>query len=590
MLDLPIEAQAGTPFAAALATVDTIFADYQRHYHIPGVAYGIVANGELVYANGVGQRSATLTDRPHAGTVYRIASMTKSFTAAAIIMLRDEGKLALDAPAVNYVPELANLVYPTRDAAPTTVREFLTMACGWPEDDPWGDRQLVLSDAELSALFAEAATFARVPGVAFEYSNFGYMVLGRVIHTVSGVQSLEFICDRILRPLGMRDSQWHAADVPAAQLAPGHRWQDGSWRAEPMPPAGGDSAAFAGLFSSVRDLAHWVNLFLAAWPPRDEEDHGIIRRSSLREMQQGWRQSGLAVEQPALGATARAIVPAYGYGLNMTHNGHDTFVSHSGGLPGFGSFMRWAPDYGVGIIALANLTYAPMRLAASEAFDALLAQSQLRPRPVRPAPALQCAQADVNRLLAEWDDALADQLFANNFFLDEPRPRWQARLAALCAQLGELRPEGALLAENPLRGRWKMVGPRGWCWVWAALAPTVPPRIQDLELQPVLAADDQLQRIMQRLAASASRPTLAAVKRLVAPECAAGYFYDQLRLVALLCGPCQVGELLANDGQGSATFRLLGAKAAVDVELQLNTRRTRIAYAAFRPVDGVCLK
>jgi CubicO group peptidase (beta-lactamase class C family) len=586
MLDTFIDTQPGSAFAAALPALDAIFADYQTRYHAPGLAYGVIANGELVYANGRGQRSPDHSDRPDAATVYRIASMTKSFTAAAIVMLRDEGRLALDCPAVDYVPELARLTYPTRDAAPITVRHLLTMACGWPEDDPWGDRQLVLSDAELSALLCEGVTFTRAPGVTFEYSNYGYMVLGRIIHNVSGRPAPAFICDRILRPLGMNDSQWHAADVPPDQLAPGQRWQDGDWLAEPMPPSGGDSAAFAGVFSSVRDLTRWVNLFLSAWPPRDEEDGGIIRRSSLREMQQGWRQSRFEVTQPRLGGPPHAAVSAYGYGLSVTDNTRYTLVSHSGGLPGFGSFMAWAPDYGLGIVALANLTYAPMRMAATQAFDALVTQCRPRPRPVLADQGLQRARADINRLLDHWDDALADRVFANNFFLDEPRPRWIAQLAALREQLGTLQPDGTLEPENPLRGSWKMVGERGWCRVWLSLAPTVPPRVQELDIRPVLLPDAALTTAAERLAACTLRPTLAAVKRLFAPGSDARYFYDQLRLVALLYGPCQVGEVLESDGQCAATFRLSGAKAAVDVAFQLNDRRTRIIHADFQPVNG----
>lgn len=205
---------------------------------------------------------------PDANTVYRIASMTKSFGALAILMLRDAGKLALDTPAAEYVPELRQLIHPTHDSAPITVRQLLTMSAGWPEDNPWGDRQLWRNDAELNEILAPGVSFANAPAVTFEYSNLGYMVLGRIIANVSGESSLDFITQRILQPLGMHDTVWNAEDVDPQRLAKGYHWLEGKWVEEPLLPSGGDAAVFGGLYSTVADLARWVAFQLSAWPPR----------------------------------------------------------------------------------------------------------------------------------------------------------------------------------------------------------------------------------------------------------------------------------------------------------------------------------
>ena len=135
-------------FVSALQQLAPIFQAHCDEHHLPGCAYGVVAGDHLVSSASIGLVAPDTAVAPDANTVYRIASMTKSFGALAILMLRDEGRLALDTPAAEYVPELRQLTYPTRDSAPITVRQLLTMPAGWPEDNPSGDRQLRRSDAE----------------------------------------------------------------------------------------------------------------------------------------------------------------------------------------------------------------------------------------------------------------------------------------------------------------------------------------------------------------------------------------------------------------------------------------------------------
>ena len=288
-------------WADALPSLTSVFQSYCDDSHAPGCAFGVVSGGQLVLSGGVGVINPGDAATPEADTVYRIASMTKSFAALAILLLRDEGELRLDSPAANYVPELSDLHYPTRDSAPITVRQLLTMAAGWPEDNPWGDRQLWRSDAQLTAILKYGVPFANAPGVVYEYSNLGYMVLGRIVAAVSGESSLSFITRRILGPLGMIDTVWNEADVDPLRLARGYRRLGGEWVAEPLLPSGGDAAVFGGLYTTVADLSRWVQCMLAAWPPRDDAESSIARRSTLREMQQPWRLYAPAAQAPELG-------------------------------------------------------------------------------------------------------------------------------------------------------------------------------------------------------------------------------------------------------------------------------------------------
>ncbi len=578
-------------WTSALQQLVPIFQAHCDEHHLPGCAYGVVAGGRLVGSGSIGVvtpgNAAHDADAPDANTVYRIASMTKSFGALAILMLRDAGKLALDTVAAEYVPELRELTYPTRDSAPITVRQLLTMAAGWPEDNPWGDRQLWRNDAELSEILAPGISFANAPGVTFEYSNIGYMVLGRVIANVSGESSLGFITQRILRPLGMHDTVWNAAEVDPQQLAKGYHWLEGKWVEEPLLPSGGDAAIFGGLYSTVADLARWVAFQLAAWPPRDDREEGFVRRATLREMQQPQRLYTPSDEAPEIGRPVVWSAGGYGYGLTTSYEGNLAIVGHAGGLPGFGSHMCWAPDFDLGVVALGNVRYASMRMASTEALRQLVRQGAAQSRRRQPAPALGAARSDVDRLLAKWDDALADRLFADNFFLDDSREWWQGEMGRLATVHGQLRDEGPFQAENALRGTWKLVGERGWVNAFVTLTPTVPPRVQELGLESVQLPAPALAAAVEELVRLINRPSQRGVSRLFVEQIQPAdrhTFYDKIRMVAALCDECKSGHVLAGDGESRVRVMFEGLKAGVEADLVWDGERKKFATATFRQV------
>ena len=149
--------------------------------------------------------------------------MTKSFTASAVLALRDEGALGLDDLAEDYVPELRGWPAVTPDAPRVRIRHLLTMTAGFPTDDPWGDRQQGTPLPEFSEFLSGGVSFAWVPGTRFEYANLGYAILGRVISAVSGTPYADVIRSRLLAPLGMTRTGFDAAEFPLAELAAGHR-------------------------------------------------------------------------------------------------------------------------------------------------------------------------------------------------------------------------------------------------------------------------------------------------------------------------------------------------------------------------------
>lgn len=466
----------------AFPEIDGLFAAFAKNNRVPGIAYGILIDGQLVHTGFPGVRERTGQTPVTMDTVFRIASMTKSFTALAILKLRDEGKLGLDDPAERYVPELASLKYPTTDSPKITIRHLLSHSGGFPEDNPWGDQQLAVTDDEFTTLLKSGIPFSTAPGTAYEYSNYGFAILGRIVTRVSGTPYADYVRTRILQPLGMSATTLEPAAVPADRLAHGYRWEDAQWKEEPQLPDGA-FGAMGGMLTSTRDLATYVGFLMSAWPPRSDAETGPVRRASLREMQQAVRA------RPATASSGRSglqlNVNAYGYGLRIRQTcDYRHIVSHSGGLPGFGSQMRWYPEEGVAFIAMGNLTYTGWDGVFDAATAALARTAALTRLQPEPSAALLAAKSDVTQLVNQWDDGLADRIAAVNLFLDESKDRRQRQITGLRSKVGVCKADAALQVENALRGSWTMQCERGDLRVAITLAPTMPTTVQYLSVQP----------------------------------------------------------------------------------------------------------
>ena len=181
----------------------------------------------------------------------------------------------------------------------------------------------------------------------------------------------------------------------------------------------------------------------------------------------------------------------YGYGLRISQTCQfPTVVAHGGGLPGFGTQMRWLPEYGVGLIAFGNLTYTSWPRTFDAALDALARTGGLQPRVIEPSPALTAARDAVAGLVVKWDDAVADRIAAVNLFLDQSKDRRRAAIENLRAQAGACTAgSGFDRVENALRGDWTMPCERGRLRVAITLAPTMPPKVQFLSVSPAPAVD-----------------------------------------------------------------------------------------------------
>ena len=498
----PALAQAALPFAPAafadagradrlaalMPDVDRLYADLAAKEHLPGVVYAVMLDGKVVHLRGLGVANVDTKAPVTGATRFRIASMTKSFVAMAVMLLRDEGKLGLDDPVARYLPELATLQLPTSDSPALTIRNLMTMTTGLPEDNPWGDRQMELDGAAIARFAGAGLAFSTAPGSGFEYSNLGFVLLGKVVTRVAGMRFQDVVTQRILQPLGMKDTVWEYTTVKPEQFAPGYRWDQGRWQAEPILHDG-DAAAMGGLITTMDDFARYVAFHLSAWPARDGAETGPVRRASVREMQQPRVFAGMKTSTRMLDGSLNPAAVFYAYGLSWMRDSHGVITGgHSGGLPGYGSLYRFAPDHGLAVMAFSNLRYAPVYGPTTSVLDMLIERAHLPARRIVPSAILLTRQGQVAELLQGWDATLGAAITASNFFLDRSRADWIAYAGVELAKVGKITAVGPIKAENQLRGSFTLTGERGAIEVGFTLTPDREPKVQELTLKQAAAA------------------------------------------------------------------------------------------------------
>lgn len=463
---------------AALPQIDKLFLQYAAEEKIPGMVWGVVIDGELAHTGASGFQSLSTKAPADSSTVFRIASMTKSFTALAILKLRDEGKLSLEDPVSKWIPAFARMEMPTRDTAPIRIRQLMSHSAGLPEDNPWGDQQLGIDAPTLDRWLRAGLPFSTAPDTRYEYSNYAFGLLGRIVTKAARQPYEKYVAENILAPLGMAASTFEFSRVPAATRATGYRLTPaGAYEEEPPLPHGA-FGAMGGLLTNAADLGKYVALHLNAWPPRDDPDHGPVRRSSLREMSHLWTPSNLTASR------GRASHSGYGYGLRITADCRFAhIVGHGGGLPGFGSYMAWLPEHGVGLFAMATLTYSGPSKPIHAAFDLLSQSGGLQKRETPPSKPLSEMGAHLASLWNKWDDAEANQVAAMNLFLDAPIPQRRAQIDALKRVAGQCAAAGSVVAENWLRGQFNIPCANATVGVFFTLAPTRPPLVQHVEFR-----------------------------------------------------------------------------------------------------------
>ncbi|MBD7958370.1 beta-lactamase family protein [Microbacterium sp. Sa4CUA7] len=412
-----LDAAASRPAPAALAAV--------THR---GRVLAIAAHGEP-------RRDGAPTGR---ATVFRIASMSKSFLAATALSLRDDGLLDLHAPAAEFVPEVASARF---EGAPVrlTLDALLSNRSGLGEDNAWGDDHLGDSRARLGALVAAGLPLSARPGTEYQYSNIGQSLVGRAIEAVTGRRVENVVRERLLDPLGLADTRPAADDYPAGtDLAAGFRTFDGGATFLPEPYVGSGALACIGsLFSTVDDIATWMQFLGSAFDDPDDgaAAPGVLAASSRREMQ-------TARTLMTIGVGERDLVGAgYGYGLVVEHDRRfGRVVQHAGGLPGFSSHMRWHPATGLGVAVFGNSDAFRAGGVAGPLLADMLGRVNAPAAVVRPWPETVAAARRIDDLLVAGRPLTeAGDLLARNVLTDVPAAVRAQRLAAAHAEVGAVR-------------------------------------------------------------------------------------------------------------------------------------------------------
>ncbi|WEK42237.1 MAG: serine hydrolase [Candidatus Sphingomonas colombiensis] len=490
----PQEAPAAPAAAEAPLTVEAIapqltayFDAWMREAHAPGLVFGVVKDGKLVLVRGLGVQNVTSGAAVTADSSFRIASMSKAFTALAILKLRDAGKLSLDAPAERYVPEMANWRYPTADSSRITVADLLHHVAGFVEDNPWGDRQQPLSEGDFTALLKAGVPFAQAPELRMEYSNLGYATLGRIVTNVSGVPYERYIEREIMRPLGMSSTGYDVASLRQQKRALGYRWQEDAagkwgWVREP-DMADGAFGAMGGVQTSAIDYWHWVAFLLSAWPARDDADNGPVKRGTVRQIVKGANFVETSERPAVLGGPCRQA-RAYAKGWFVISDCDlGQVVSHTGGYPGYGSVVMLMPDAGVGVFAFSNRTYGAPSRPAFQAMMALraarLANDRLLPVSAGLADAYHAAKASWR----SGDPASAP--LAMNVPLDRDLSRRRSDIAALKTKVGACTMEEPIAPVSAMEGTFVWKCATGEVSGRVQRAPTPALSLQVIDFKPV---------------------------------------------------------------------------------------------------------
>ena len=375
-----------------------------QEFKLDSVVWGLVGGQQLLTSGAAGSISDL-------STRYRIASMTKSFTAAAVLSLRDEGVLSIDLPVDEYAPELETICR-TESGTHVTLRHLLSMSSGLATDDPWADRHLDATAEEMNDLYRQGARYAFSPGTHFEYSNLGFALIGRVVERVTGRRVRDFVDERLLQPLQMSATTW---DPPLDHAwAPPTRVQDGQIIPDGTDPLrDGEIAPMGGLWTTVDDLARWVKWLNEANSNTDSQT-ARLNVASRRDMQVMHTYAGVIALDGDKAPTG------YGYGLMMRDDPDLGIVnSHSGGLPGYGSNMRWVAGRDIGVVAMSNTTYAPMAIFTHRVLKMLNAAKLIPAASTLVAPVLQQRSEQLVALINQWDTDQAKKIFADNVHLDE---------------------------------------------------------------------------------------------------------------------------------------------------------------------------
>lgn len=346
-------------FAHAYNEFKTDFADELKRAGVVGASFAFVRDGRVAGEEFYGMQDAEARVPVDAETIYHWASVTKTFTAIAIMQLRDRGLLKLDDPIVKYVPELRAVHDPFGDTSEITIRQLLSHSSGfrgatwtWRDDaktwqpfEPPGWQQLAAMMPYTEVLFK--------PGSKFSYSNPGFIYLGRVIELLSHDDYEVYIDKNIFKPLEMHRSYFDRTPYHLLKHRSHSYYVQQGKRTEAVFDADtGITVANGGLNAPVRDMIKYVNFLLGDASKRDVYD-AVLRRSSLEEM---WQPQLEIARETKDGAT---VVRSVGLSFFIEEIAGQRYVGHTGDQNAFHAFVQLSPSQRAASILVLNTESEP---------------------------------------------------------------------------------------------------------------------------------------------------------------------------------------------------------------------------------------
>ena len=319
----------------AFAQRDAAVSDYVRaemqKQHIPGLALLVARDGKIVRADGFGVANVELQVPVKPETVFQSGSVGKQFTATAVMMLVEQGKIGLDDPLTKYFPDAP------ASWNDVTVRELLSHTAGFTDYPEKFDFRKDWTEDELLKM-VEGMPLAYPPGTKWDYSNLGYLTLGLLIHRVTGEFYGDFLQERIFKPLDMKTTRIISEADIIPNRAAGYRLEKGELKNQEWVAPMVNTTADGSLYFSVLDLAKWDAALYT---------EKLLKRSSLDLM---WTPVKLKDGQPNK--------DGYGFGWFVgSQHGHRV-VHHDGAWQGFKSAIARYTDDKLTVVVLANLAEA----------------------------------------------------------------------------------------------------------------------------------------------------------------------------------------------------------------------------------------
>ena len=329
-----------TPLFAADQPMDPVSAfvrGQMQRQHIPGLALLVSKNGKPIRTEGYGFSNVELSVPARPETIFQSGSVGKQFTATAVMMLVEAGKVGLEDPLTRYFPEAP------ASWKQVTVRELLSHTAGFTDYPKDFDERKDYTEGELLKI-VEAIPLAYPPGTSWSYSNLGYLTLGILIHKVSGEFYGDFLRQRIFQPLKMSTTRIISeADIIPNRSA-GYRLVQGELKNQEWVSPALNTTADGSLYFSILDLAKWDSALYAG---------GLLKQSSLAQM---WTVAPLRSGQPNSGH--------YGYGWFIEAQDGHRLIEHEGAWQGFETQISRYVDDGLTVVVLTNLAEAKPDLIA----------------------------------------------------------------------------------------------------------------------------------------------------------------------------------------------------------------------------------